>query len=137
MGDLSKNFDSAEFACHCGCGLTVEKGARIVASLQELRDRLGKPIAIISGARCYAHNKAVGGAKHSQHMLLNAADIIAPGMKQSELLAIIESMPEFKGIGIEWRGPVRYIHVDCRAKPARWSYGGKTYFQAKEFINGR
>jgi uncharacterized protein YcbK (DUF882 family) len=137
MAKLSKNFDQSEFACHCGCRLTLSKGSKIVTALQELRNRIGVPIIIVSGARCAKHNKAVGGAKASQHLAGNAADIMAPGIKQSALLAAVEAMPEFKGIGIEWRGQVRYIHVDCRGYVSRWSYGGKTYTQAKEAINGR
>jgi uncharacterized protein YcbK (DUF882 family) len=140
VAKLSKNFDSAEFACHCGCGLTItDPNARIILALQRLRNVLGKPITVISGARCSAHNRAVGGAKYSQHKLLNAADILAPGLPQNVLLTFILSLPEFKGIGIEWRGSERqrYIHVDCRNYVARWSYGGKTYTQAREAINGR
>lgn len=43
--------------------------------LQPIRDKYGKPIIVTSGYRCEALNKAVGGARHSQHMRGEAADI--------------------------------------------------------------
>ncbi|MFL5764307.1 MAG: D-Ala-D-Ala carboxypeptidase family metallohydrolase [Bacteroidia bacterium] len=50
--------------------------ALCVNVLQPLRDALGYPLKINSGYRCPALNKAIGGAKNSQHMLGQAADII-------------------------------------------------------------
>lgn len=43
--------------------------------LQPIRDAWGKPIKITSGFRCYALNKAVGGAAQSVHMRGWAVDI--------------------------------------------------------------
>ena len=44
--------------------------------LQPLRDAYGKPIIVSSGFRSQALNKAINGAKNSQHMLGQAADIV-------------------------------------------------------------
>ena len=43
--------------------------------LQPLRDMYGAPIHVTSGYRSPAVNKAVGGARNSQHLLGEAADI--------------------------------------------------------------
>lgn len=43
--------------------------------LQPLRDAYGKPIIVNSGYRSPELNKAIGGAKNSQHKLGQAADI--------------------------------------------------------------
>lgn len=43
--------------------------------LDPLREAYGGPIIVTSGYRCSALNKAVGGAKNSQHMTGQAADI--------------------------------------------------------------
>ena len=43
--------------------------------LQPLRDKYGKPIIVDSGYRCPKLNQAVGGAKTSQHLYGQAADI--------------------------------------------------------------
>ena len=44
--------------------------------LDPLREMYGKPITVNSGYRCPKLNDAVGGAKNSQHMRGEAADII-------------------------------------------------------------
>ena len=44
--------------------------------LQPIRNKYGKPIQVTSGYRSYLLNKAVGGAKVSQHLKGEAADII-------------------------------------------------------------
>lgn len=53
--------------------------ARINALMDECLDKVrelwGKPIGVNSGYRCYELNKAVDGAKNSQHMRGEAADI--------------------------------------------------------------
>lgn len=43
--------------------------------LDPLREAYGRPIIVTSGYRCPALNTAVGGAKSSQHMTGQAADI--------------------------------------------------------------
>jgi len=44
--------------------------------LQPLRDALGTPVNLNSGYRCPSLNRAIGGAKNSQHMTGQAADIV-------------------------------------------------------------
>lgn len=48
---------------------------KLAEQLQRIRDRYGKPIIISSGYRCDKLNRAVGGAKNSDHMFGAAADI--------------------------------------------------------------
>ena len=43
--------------------------------LDPLRKKFGRPIVVTSGYRCEKLNKAVGGAKNSQHKYGQAADI--------------------------------------------------------------
>jgi len=43
--------------------------------LDPLRESWGNPIIVSSGYRCQELNKAVGGAKTSQHLLGQASDI--------------------------------------------------------------
>lgn len=67
MGDLSKNFSRAEFACGCGCGADAVSPL-LVEKLQALRDRLNRKVVIVSGCRCREHNQDVGGKPYSAHL---------------------------------------------------------------------
>lgn len=58
----------------------------IEAVLDPLREWYGKPIIVNSGYRCEALNKAIGGAKSSQHMLGEAADITVGSKEENEKL---------------------------------------------------
>jgi uncharacterized protein YcbK (DUF882 family) len=77
MGDLSPHFSASEFRCH-HCGSVGERGIdpRLVAVLEHLRALDGRALSVVSGYRCPVHNKAVGGASRSQHLLGRAADIL-------------------------------------------------------------
>ena len=123
--DITTNFGWWEFECHCGHCEMPEEVRREVEHLvrtylQPLRDRLGKPIIIVSGYRCPSHNKAVGGARRSQHMYGRAADIKVPGMSPPQVhAAILDMWPDIGGLGL-YR---TWVHIDCRPNgPARW-YG--------------
>lgn len=112
MGDLSPHFSSREFACH-HCG-QVKVAPTLVARLELLRAEVGRPLRIVSGYRCPVHNRAVGGAKLSKHVLGEAADIPSgyATIAQAEKAG-------FRGIGNRGRWAV---HVDVRRSPARWRY---------------
>ena len=96
--------------------------------LQPLRDHLNVPIAIVSGYRSPEYNRKIGGARNSQHIVGNAADIKAEGIPPRELYEYILRMrragllPTLGGIGL-YR---RWVHVDIRhdgeRRLARW-YG--------------
>jgi zinc D-Ala-D-Ala carboxypeptidase len=122
MGDLSANFSRIEFACKCGRATCkgVEIQRSIVDALQQLRDALGLRVSIVSGVRCKAHNKAIGGAPNSQHVLGIAADIHVERITPEKLYAIVDAIPAFRNGGVGY-GFGRF-HVDTRAGRARWRY---------------
>ncbi len=73
-GDLSKNFDSSEFECKCGCGL-MNISPLMIELLQEVRNKLNEAININSGTRCMRHNNDVGGKEDSEHLIGLGVDI--------------------------------------------------------------
>ncbi len=120
---LSANFRLREFACRDGSD-PVFIDTRLVQVLQSIRDHFGKPVVITSAYRTAAHNKAVGGAKYSQHCYGRAADIRVAGVTVERLAAYAETLlPDTGGIG---RYPVRsgrptgWVHVDTRPAKSRW-----------------
>ena len=107
------NFSARELACRCGCSTPVgidRNLKKLAEKLQQLRDLAGAPIIVASGYRCPLHNKAVGGAAHSQHMQGVAADIWSKKLNPQQLFVLAEKIPEFErgGIGIY----STWIHVD-------------------------
>ena len=79
---ITKNFTLTELTT-TNTGITNQPNSQEVQALirlcgkvlQPARDLYGAPIRVNSGFRSYAVNKAVGGARKSQHMLGQAADI--------------------------------------------------------------
>ncbi|HEX2949328.1 MAG TPA: D-Ala-D-Ala carboxypeptidase family metallohydrolase [Armatimonadota bacterium] len=121
---LTRNFNSAEFACHC-CNHVGDHDLHPLANaLQALRNAINKPVHLNCGYRCPRHNASVGGAPHSQHMEGRAADIVVPGMSPSQVARYAELIPAFRngGIGIY----DTFTHVDIRPNgPARWDLRSK------------
>ncbi|WP_238442393.1 D-Ala-D-Ala carboxypeptidase family metallohydrolase [Desulfofalx alkaliphila] len=112
---LTANFKEGEFACPC-CG-RLKINIRLVHLLERLRSGLGNyPVVITSGYRCPQHNRRVGGATGSEHVLGNAADIRVQGTAPEKVASAAEGLG-FPGVG-------RYssfTHVDVRlGHLARW-----------------
>lgn len=138
----SPYFKEAEFRCKCGkCEGFPPEGISpvLIGLLTNIRKRYGYPIIIKSGYRCPDHNKAVGGAKASQHMYGRAADFVFKGVGVTNSfgplaldygdlpigLAVNVSKDESMIDGI----PKGFIHIDTRGQRARWSYNalGREY----------
>lgn len=61
--------------------------------LDPLREVWGKPITVNSGYRCPELNRAVGGARASQHMLGQAADItVGSKADNRRLFQLVQSL---------------------------------------------
>ena len=94
-----KFFKEKELTCKCGARACRESGqlppfarenmeALVENVLDPAREAYGKPIKVNSGYRCPKHNAEVGGAKQSQHVKGEAADICCADNKR--LAEIIE-----------------------------------------------
>lgn len=111
-----KYFKRSEFACKCGCGFdTVDFELAVV--LDRVREYYEKPVIINSAARCLDHNRVIGGAGSSQHLLGKAADFYVRGVDSSKVAKLLRDWyPAKYGIG-EYSNRV---HIDVRSNPARW-----------------
>lgn len=112
---LSKHFKRSEFACKCGCGFDVVD-VELLGILEQVRQQFG-PVTITSGCRCRSHNKAIGGAKKSQHIIGKAADIKVSYCSPDKIAKYLrKKYPNKYGIGL-YPG---WLHVDVRQAKARW-----------------
>lgn len=62
----------------------VDNLNRLADYLDNIREKLGKPISVSSGYRCPVLNKAVGGVANSQHQKGLAADLVCADMAKLE-----------------------------------------------------
>lgn len=83
--------------------------------LEPLRRQVGRVI-ITSGYRCEALNEAVEGARHSQHLRGEAADIHVTGTEMCRKYAAILRRTPFDQLILEPRlsAKKRWIHVSYR-----------------------
>lgn len=124
MGDLTPHFSREEFACHCGCGFD-EVDAALLEVLEALRLAFDCPVEVLSGCRCRAHNEAVGGKRHSEHLKGRAADIRLRLLRHPEEYEALGDIAEVLGATGIGTYPNR-LHVDVRPlapgeSPERWT----------------
>ena len=116
MNSLTPNFKRSEFACKCGCGFdTID--ARTLEVLQAVREHFAVPVVVTSAARCPDHNRAVGGARNSQHVYGRAADIQVRDVEPAAVFDWIAQQYPAASLGHY----ATFTHVDTRTSgPARW-----------------
>jgi len=125
---LTKNFNKSEFECKCkNCVMPSEVLANIklvAINLQILRDYVDAPITVNSAYRCPKHNKSIGGASRSQHILGKASDIVVHGYTPDEVYSIVQNLrrnPLLKGVIFQGLGRYNtFLHVDIRENYSVW-----------------
>jgi uncharacterized protein YcbK (DUF882 family) len=95
--------------------------------LELLREQLGFPLRITSGFRSPEHSLEKAKAVPGAHTKGRAADIAVQGAQAYAVVAAAIKLG-FRGIGVQQKGSVRFIHLDDlehlpeRPRPAIWSY---------------
>ena len=77
--------------------------------LQSLRNRLGKPLIVRSGYRSPSHNRAIGGAPASKHMLGTAFDI---AMSNHDPVTFAEAARAVGFLGFGTYPRSDFMHID-------------------------
>lgn len=114
-----------ELACHDvgnTCYPQEWRATRAVVladAFEAVRAALGnQPIRILSGYRTPQHNRAIGGARRSQHLQGRALDLAPPaGVPLATMAEIVRYVarvthPAIRGVGIYEAGG--FVHVDVR-----------------------
>lgn len=96
------------------------RAVTLAAEFEVIRGIVGAPIRIGSAYRTPAHNRAVGGARHSQHVEGRALDLYPPrGWTLERFLQVIREVAQqptsaLYGVGIY----DSFIHIDVRPRPS-------------------
>jgi len=123
---MTAHFELNEFRCRCGV-CAWPPSPEIVARVQVLAERLealradlgGAAVTVVSGVRCAAHNRAVGGAPRSRHLTGEAADVRVAGSSMEAVAARARALG-FGGVGVYGT----HVHVDVReGRRAFWRVG--------------
>lgn len=126
---ITDNFSVSEFACHDGTPYPREWIAMrlrpLCTALEVVRARVGRPIIITprGGFRTEALNKAIGGARFSQHVEGRAADFTVAGMQARQVHDLVLELYNCRAIQIGGLGLYpSFCHVDVRpsARLVRW-----------------
>ena len=122
------NFSPSEFRCKCkgkhcdGEPPHPDRIRHLAWVLQRIRNRCGAALSVNSGYRCPEYNKAIGGARRSQHPQCTAADIHCKSMASSKVADIAEELAEQRAVPIGGIGRYNtFTHIDIRHDKARWS----------------
>ena len=106
------SFSPAEIACR-GSG-AIKINTEAMDALQRLRNRLAKPLIVLSAYRSPEHNRAVGGAPASKHMLGTAFDI---AMSNHDPVAFEAAARAVGFLGFGYYPRSGFMHIDLG--PAR------------------
>lgn len=92
--------------------------------IEELRERFGGELNIISGYRAPLYNTAIGGARRSQHMRYTAFDVAPKSGKPEDvekINKILRQMRDDEQLFVGGLGKYdNWIHIDTREKNANW-----------------
>ena len=122
MEASSKNFTAEELRCHCPkCNRQVPNlvQQKSLDLLQQLRDKIGRPLSLVSAYRCAEHPVEKRKTTPGQHNKGTAFDIaVGDGSEAYEVMKYAFALG-FTGIA---RGN-GFVHVDTRKSiPVNWIY---------------
>jgi len=115
----SRHLTWSEFACKDGTEYPEiwrsNRALKLGIVFELIRAAFGnKPITVLSAYRTPEHNRAVGGARNSQHLEGRALDLRPPiGIKVTDFYRVIKALApdtDIRGIGLY----PTFVHVDIR-----------------------
>lgn len=116
---LSKSFRLSDFRPGEHSYDYIRISPRLVAVLEDINARAGRPVTVISGYRPAARNLHHGSEANGTHVDGLAADICCDGLSSEQLYEICQDVVGKQG-GVGLYPAHRTVHVDLRGYEARW-----------------
>lgn len=131
MTGPSRHLTWRELACKDGTAYPAEfitdgRAGRLAAVFEAIRASCGhQPLTVLSAYRSPAHNRTVGGARHSQHVQGRALDLRPPQgwtvtQFHQRIKELVPALPELKGLGKY----ATFVHVDIRPSSRLIAWNG-------------
>lgn len=122
-GWRSRFFKPIELASRGNNRVWVSKA--MIAGLDRVREKMERPIHILSGYRDPRHNRLVGGATRSRHIIGDAVDIDLQAFGSWNRYALAWYLIDngFTSFGTYGDKP-HMLHADMRPRAAIWHHGG-------------
>lgn len=121
-GHVTPHLTLVELACQDGTPYPIarwpDRAQRIGAGFEHVRAAIGRPIGIRSAFRTEAHNRSVGGARRSFHLVGLALDLAVPdGWLLDVFAGVIHRVADVATIGAVFTYPTGgFVHIDWRAR---------------------
>lgn len=130
MNKPSKHLTWHELACKDGTPYPEkwrkDRGLVLAAMFEYVRKLSGDhPIIVLSAYRTPEHNRKIGGARHSQHLIGNALDLKHTVLDNETFYNLIAS--SIQGLPIKGLGKYRtFVHIDIRPsdRVVKWNGSG-------------
>lgn len=90
---------------------TIDRVIRLMDCLDRVRELWGKPIGVNSGYRSSELNRAVGGAKNSQHLRGEAADITTGSKENNRKLFDLIATSDIEFDQLIDESNYRWLHI--------------------------
>lgn len=122
---VSDHFSKRDFTCkECGDSESCKRSFRIslglVGGLELLRSTLNKRINIIKGFSCPDAAEKASKIRRNYHAIGVAATIQVEGATIQEVFAAAETIPEFKGIGLNVTDNTVYVDTRKTDERSMW-----------------
>lgn len=115
---ISDHFSKKDFVCNCGaCEESIKVSLGLIGGLELLRSLVKNRITVKCGYMCGDAAEKQSLIKRNFHLVGVAADIEVENMSLPEVFKIAETIPEFKGIGLNLEDG--HVHVDTRKADER------------------
>jgi hypothetical protein len=94
-----------------------ERLVPVLHAADEIRQRLGVGVVILSAYRSPAYNRAIRGAEFSRHVECDALDLAAPKVRITRLRAVAKELRKAGwftgGLGLKYP---EFVHIDNRGE---------------------
>lgn len=108
---------------------------RLALLLETVRLRLGRPIIVTSGYRSPEVNRAVGGARTSQHLTGCAADFICPGFGKP--ITICSALADCREVDYDQLiEEGRWVHISWAPQPRRQVLTANFTAHGTQYVHG-